>query len=414
MKKKIVFLSIIISIIVILIASIYLYSTYATDPIESNDSYTITLTGDTSVSVPRFSYKDVIYQIKNTTDGTVNYGVGFTSNNSTTKVKTFADSTDPGTGTIARNDYKYIKLRVENYSDDIETVTLSTILGYENGGDLVVPSGVTQVTSTTDGTYTMNSAANGTYFYISTLTRSNIESIEYTKLSDMPVNQTTTNISSDNSVRLWYELNEDTNLYKVYIGSLTGKFKAPSNMSSMFSWLTHVSELDVSAIDTSSVTNMHQLFYGSSGLTDINLSSFNTEKVVSMAGMFYGCSKLKKLDLSNFYTPLLSAIKGSGESYGMFGACTALEELDLSNFNTSKVTDMRVVFYNCRSLRILKLDNWDFSNVTNYTNAFTGVPSSADITVNNCTQYNLFVTNVTKFGSKSGLHTVSGDYSCSS
>ena len=101
MKKKIVFFSIIISIIVI--ASIYLYRTYAADPIEPSNSYSMILSGDTTVNIPRYSYKDVIYQIKNTTDGTVNYGVGYTTTNGNATVKVFTDSQDPATGTMEKN-----------------------------------------------------------------------------------------------------------------------------------------------------------------------------------------------------------------------------------------------------------------------------------------------------------------------
>ncbi len=144
MKKKIVFLSIIISIIVI--SAFFLYSTYATDPVPSNDSYAITLSGDTTVNIPRFSYKDIIYQIKNTTSGTVNYGVGYTSTTGNSVVYIWSDSTDPATGTIEQNNYKYVKLRIENNGNDPDTVTLSTILGYENGGELIVPNSVTIVT----------------------------------------------------------------------------------------------------------------------------------------------------------------------------------------------------------------------------------------------------------------------------
>lgn len=143
MKKKIVFISIIISVIVI--ASIYLYQTYATDPVLSNDSYAITLSGDTTVSVPSFSYKDVIYQIKNTTDGTINYGVGYTSTTGESNVYVWSDSTDSSSGTMQKNDYKYVKLRIDNSSNVSDIVTLSTILGYENGGDLIAPNNVTIV-----------------------------------------------------------------------------------------------------------------------------------------------------------------------------------------------------------------------------------------------------------------------------
>ena len=144
MKKKMVIVS--ISIAIIAIASIFLYSTYATDPVPSNDSYAITLSGDTTVSVPANSYKEIIYQIKNTTSGTVNYGVGYTSTTGNSVVEEWNDSTDPATGTIAQNNYKYVKLRIENNGNDPDTVTLSTILGYENGGELIVPNSITIVT----------------------------------------------------------------------------------------------------------------------------------------------------------------------------------------------------------------------------------------------------------------------------
>ena len=38
----------------------------------------------------------------------------------------------------------------------------------------------------------------------------------------------------------------------------------------------------------------------------------------------------------------------------MFDDCTALTTLDLSNWDTSKVTDMRYMFYDCTSLTTIK------------------------------------------------------------
>lgn len=406
MKKKIVLFSIILSIIVISITSIYLYSTYATDPVQSNDSYTITLSGDTSVSVPRFSYKDVIYQIKNTTDGTVNYGVGYSTVNSTTKVKIFTDSTDPATGTITENNYKYVKLRIENYSDDTETVTISTILGYENGGNLVVPTGTTLVSSTTDGKYTMFSSSNGsTYFYVSPLTRENIESIEYTKLSNMPINQTTKNISSDNSVRLWYELNENTNLYKVYIGSLTGKFKAPSNMTDMFRALSNVTNItNLSMIDTSSTTKMDYMFLGCSKVEELDVSNFDTSKVTSMLYMFSGCSKITELDLTNFDTSNVTKMQS------MFDGCRNLTILDLSSFETPMQINIVRMFYQCYKLKKVDMRKFNFSGIVgNNANTFNGPASDIEIIVKDCEQFNLFKT---KVGNKTGLKTVDGVTNC--
>lgn len=284
LSNKIIIISLFIAVIVLL--AVKLFDTYATGENQENDSYTFILTGDTSVNIPRYSYKDVIYQIKNTNNGTVNYGVGYTSNYSTTKVKVFEDSTDSSSGTITINDYKYVKLRIENYSDNQETVVLSTILGYENGGDLVVPSGTILVSDSTDGMYTVKPSVSSSYFYISTLTRENIESIEYKKLSDMSMNTMTFNIAinDDNSVRLWYELNDDTNLYKVYIGTLTGKVKMPSSMNQMFYGLTNVVNLNLSMFNTSDVTSMSQTFSGCTNLESVNLSSFDFGNINILTG----------------------------------------------------------------------------------------------------------------------------------
>ena len=37
----------------------------------------------------------------------------------------------------------------------------------------------------------------------------------------------------------------------------------------------------------------------------------------------------------------------------MFNECYELESLDLSNFNTSKVKNMKRMFYNCNKLKYL-------------------------------------------------------------
>ena len=38
----------------------------------------------------------------------------------------------------------------------------------------------------------------------------------------------------------------------------------------------------------------------------------------------------------------------------LFDSCSSLTSLDVSNFNTSKVTNMRYMFYRCRSLTTIK------------------------------------------------------------
>ncbi len=57
--------------------------------------------------------------------------------------------------------------------------------------------------------------------------------------------------------------------------------------------------LNLSFLDTSSVTNMNYMFEGSK-FTNIDLSNFNTKSVRDMSYMFSECSNLTSLDLSTF------------------------------------------------------------------------------------------------------------------
>ena len=147
-NKKIIIITI-ISLIVL--TGIYLlYNTYAlTTKVTNNDGYyTIELTDSNIVSLKANEEKTVIYQINNTNNGTVSYGVAY--NNSNIEVKVYSDSKDKATGTIGANDNKYIKLHLKNKTSSNTTVEITAVMGYENGGDLIVPSDSTLVT----GTYT--------------------------------------------------------------------------------------------------------------------------------------------------------------------------------------------------------------------------------------------------------------------
>ena len=55
----------------------------------------------------------------------------------------------------------------------------------------------------------------------------------------------------------------------------------------------------------------------------------------------------------------------------MFSGCCLLKTIDLSGFNTSKVTSMDFLFYNCRNLRAIFVDdNWNTSSVYQNTDLF--------------------------------------------
>ena len=143
MKKKIIIITL---ILIISISIVKLYQTYAisSSVIGNNDNYTVNLNGNTSVVVPANGNKTVYYKIRNTNNGTVRYGIGYKSVNAVVKV--YFDSESSSTGLINKEENKFIKLYFENSSSSSETVYLTTILGYENGGNLIVPNGYNLVT----------------------------------------------------------------------------------------------------------------------------------------------------------------------------------------------------------------------------------------------------------------------------
>ena len=159
MKKKHL---IIIGVIILGAVTILgLYQTFAlSGDITKNTSgyYNVTVSDGTTVNVPANSSKTVYYKLTNTTKGVVQYGVGYSGTNIT--VKYYSDTQDPATGTVDYGKSKFIKLYIENTGSTASTATLSTILGYEKGGDLIVSSGVSLVINSYS-TYTISYDLNG-------------------------------------------------------------------------------------------------------------------------------------------------------------------------------------------------------------------------------------------------------------
>jgi len=99
--------------------------------------------------------------------------------------------------------------------------------------------------------------------------------------------------------------------------------------------------LDLSGFKVDKVEDMEHMFGSDHNLIEIKFSSlFKTSKVTNMKNMFYGCSSLTSLDVSSFDTTSVTTMSG------MFSYCSSLTELDLSSFNTKNVTDMGASFNN--------------------------------------------------------------------
>ena len=249
-----------------------------------------------------------------------------------------------------------------------------------------------------------------TYFINSSISKDTIESVDIVSFSNLPegviyVEDVSSN--SDESIKLYYLENPETNLKKVYLASSSGLIKMNTSMDYMFAGLTHVESLDLSRLDTSNVTsmvgvfynskmtllnvstwdtskvmNMNYMFRGASGLTNIDLDGFVTTNLKSMSAMFADCTSLKMLDLSSFDTTNVTVLSG-GWNNGTFWNCTSLESLNISSFNTSNVTSMSYMFENCSSLKVLDLSNFDNSKVTALNEMFDGCTSLEYLDISN-------------------------------
>ena len=114
-----------------------------------------------------------------------------------------------------------------------------------------------------------------------------------------------------------------------------------------------------------------------SSLISLNLSSFDTSKVTDMRNMFYSCLSLIFLNLSSFNTSKVS------EMSHMFYKCSLLTSLDVSSFNTLQVTTMKYMFQDCSSLISLNLSNFITTKVNSMVYMFSGCKNLEYINLKN-------------------------------
>ena len=128
---------------------------------------------------------------------------------------------------------------------------------------------------------------------------------------------------------------------------------------------------------TENNTNYQYLYYYYTG-TELDLSKLDTSKVTDMRYMFYGCSKLTSIrGIDNWDTSNVTRMTN------MFYYCSKLTSLDVSNWDTSNVTSMQAMFQSCQSLTSLDVSNWDTSKVTDIYYMFYNCTGLTSLDVSN-------------------------------
>lgn len=113
-------------------------------------------------------------------------------------------------------------------------------------------------------------------------------------------------------------------------------------------------------------TVLYQTFYNNYSLINLDLTDWDTSGVTRFDGMFMGCRKLIEINgIENFN------VSASTTFNSMFSGCWALQDLDVSKWIiTSVCTNLLNMFYGCRSIRKLNVNNFDTSNVIQFSGCF--------------------------------------------
>ena len=162
-----------------------------------------------------------------------------------------------------------------------------------------------------------------------------------------------------------------SNMIKVDVSQLDTT--SITEMTSMFSGCRNLTEIvGLENIDTSSVKNMYSMFYNCNNITEINVSGFNTNCVINMEKMFSRCFRLGTIDVSGFNTSQVVTMRE------MFSGCSEISNLDVKSWNVGSVTNMYYMFNSTSAthkLKELNVSNWDVHSLEDACGMFWGLGS---------------------------------------
>lgn len=111
--------------------------------------------------------------------------------------------------------------------------------------------------------------------------------------------------------------------------------------------------IDLTSIDTSSITDMSKLFYDMDKLQKVDVSTWDTSKVTTMYDMFGNCNTIE-VDVSDWNVSNVTTMENMFESCFRFNC-------DLSKWNVRNVKNINSMFYLCASFEGKGLKKWKLS-----------------------------------------------------
>jgi surface protein len=236
------------------------------------------------------------------------------------------------------------------------------------------PSGATMK----NALHYLNGDSNGTKI------TANVSSVTFGRMADYAgIVNTYTGVLADQEqempVYAYYVPNGDTN-YDVYILS-EGDIYAPVNCYELFyngEAMASMTTVNLSNLNTSRTTNMARMFRNCSALTTADLRGLDTGAVTDMSYLFYKCTGLQSVNAAGLNTGNVTTMKA------MFYECLTVKSLNLTAWNTCKVTNTNFMFIRCRGLEeLIGSGALDFSSVTNMESMCEGWDSMVTVDVTN-------------------------------
>lgn len=156
---------------------------------------------------------------------------------------------------------------------------------------------------------------------------------------------------------------------KVKIGTCGARFLNDDCINSEGIWE------DSDLIDFSECTSMHSMFmHNTSRLKELDVSNWDTSKVTSFAYWYrYGGDIERIIGKLN--------VSAATEMTEMIWGTKKLEEFDVSDWKFNSNLKRLPAFYQCYSLKMLDVSNWNVENITEFNSAFHSIAYKSEIII---------------------------------